>query len=99
MQTTSPIKTRLAGDAASGAMDGAAHDLSQDDSWREKQHQRGASGTDLDRYNFILRRQDQLIPDFGAGVNPSTNPSRVQPRRYAIPGYAHHTYPEILIDH
>ena len=39
------------------------------------------------------------MPHFGAGVIPSMNPSRVQLRRCAIHGYAHHTYPEVLIEH
>ncbi len=39
------------------------------------------------------------MPYFGAGVNPSMNPSRVQLRRYAILGFAHHTHPEALVDH
>ena len=33
------------------------------------------------------------------GVNPSMNPSRVQLRRYAILGYAHHSHPEVLVNH
>ncbi len=39
------------------------------------------------------------MPYFGVGVHPSMNPSRVQLRRYAIPGSAHHTDPEVLVDH
>jgi len=38
------------------------------------------------------------MPYFGVGVYPSMNPSRVQLRRYAIPGFACHTDPEALID-
>ena len=34
-----------------------------------------------------------------SGVNPSMNPSGVQLRRYAILGYAHHSHPEVLVDH
>ena len=33
------------------------------------------------------------------GVNPSMNPSRVQLRRYAILGCAHHSHPEVLVNH
>ncbi len=39
------------------------------------------------------------MPYFGVGVHPSMNPSRVQLRRYAILGFAHHTDPEVLVDH
>ena len=39
------------------------------------------------------------MPYCGIAVYPSMNPSRVQLRRYAIPGSAHHTDPEVLVDH
>ena len=39
------------------------------------------------------------VPCFGEGVLPSTNPSWVQLRRYAIHGSTCHTHPEALVDH
>ena len=39
------------------------------------------------------------MPHFEVGVILSMNPSKIQLRRCAIHGYAHHTYPEVLIEH
>src|SRR5690606_7363402 len=87
--------------ATSAAKDGEAPESSPDGSLREKQHKGGTvcavltSTTSRDLRITILAPS---IPHCSATVLPSTNPSRVQRRRYVIPDYACHSCSAVLID-
>ena len=87
--------------AASEAKDGEAPESSLDGSLREKQHKGGTVCAVLTSTSSRVIRVNILalsMPHCAATVLPSTNPSRVQRRRYVIPDYACHSCSAVLID-
>ena len=93
------VKQRLAGAAASVAMDGVAPEWGQDDPLREEQHQRGAPYAYVARLGSLvnIRNAQWCMPRCRIAVCPSMNPSGVQLRRCAILGFAYHSNPAARI--
>src|SRR5690606_9513099 len=80
--------------AVSVAKDGEAPESSPDGSLREKQHKGGTVCAVLTSTTSRVLRTTILAPSMShcaATVLPSTNPSRVQRRRYVIHGYVCHS--------
>ena len=67
-------------------MDDVAPELGQDDPLREQRYQQGTACVYRPCYFAVLKMINLRVSYFGVSVHPSMNPSRVQLRRFAIPG-------------